>query len=83
MNKLSLCLLLALAFAGCNKPAEEADPTPVPATPRKTTPTATPPTALNTKPASPDWMWKTSKGKNRDVDPLKIKDDPLEKPTKK
>jgi hypothetical protein len=77
MKKVLLCLLAALAFAGCNKPeAEESDPTPDPA--RKTA--ASKPTVT---PKSGDWMWKNAKGTPRSSDPFSIPDDPLAHKSKK
>jgi len=84
MKKLPLCLLVVIAFVGCNKPeAEDTDSksesTPsTHATPRVAKKNASP------APAANDWMWKTSKGKPRDNDPLgSNSDNPLEHKTKK
>jgi len=77
MNKLLLCILTTLAFAGCDKPEAE-DPTPAPtATARPKTPVA----AVTPQPN--DWMWKNAKGTPRNSDPLSISDDPFAHKTKK
>lgn len=77
MKRISFCLLVAIAAVGCNKPEVQEDPTPVPA---RSTPAVT--KAASATPTANDWMWKTSKGKPRDNDPLKVKDDPFDR-TKK
>ncbi len=77
MKKLPLCLLTAILFIGCDRTpkAEEEEATPRPKPPA-TIKAATPAAAT-------DWMWKNSKGKPRENDPLKVTDDPLENKAKK
>ncbi|HSI13104.1 MAG TPA: hypothetical protein VK961_13725 [Chthoniobacter sp.] len=77
MRKPALCLLAAITFAACDRPeAKEETPEPTP-TPKVAQRVAASPTP------NPNWMWKDEKGKPRDVDPLSVKNNGLDRAKKK
>lgn len=81
MKKLPLCLLTALTFAACDKPAtDEETPTP---TPKSSTPAAAKRVTPPPTPQAGDWMWKNKKGTPRNYDQLRVKDNALDSTPKK
>jgi hypothetical protein len=79
MKKLPLCLLSALAMTACDKPnAEDAAAAPPPPPPAKTAaPQPAPQVAGSGSAPTGDWMWTKANGKQRNSDPLAIKNDRL------